>query len=60
MFFLRDIRQQKIGNVRENAVFCEVEMSKENDGSNQKDIDESRQCRFGKTKGERNQTRKIL
>lgn len=54
-----------MGNVRENAMFCEVEMRKQNEGMNQKDIDESRQFRYGRskeegTKGKRNKTTEIL
>lgn len=54
---------QKFGNVRENAMFYEVEMRKQNERRNQKSINESRQCRFDKeegTKGKRNKTTKIL
>lgn len=63
MFFLKDTRWQKTGSVRESAMFCEVEMRKQNEGRNQKIIDESRQCRFGRseeegTKGKRNKTTK--
>lgn len=63
MFFLKDTRRQKIGNLRENAMFCEVEMRKQNEGRNQKVIDESRQCGFGRnkeegTKGKRNKMTK--
>lgn len=63
MLFLKDIRWHKIGNVRDSATFCEVELGKENEGRNQKDIDESRQCRFGRskeegTKGKGNKTTK--
>lgn len=65
-FSWKDVRRwQKIGNVRENDMFCEVEMRKQNEGRNQKDIDESRQCTFDRsieegTKGKRNKITKIL
>lgn len=65
-FSWKDVRRwQKIANVRENDMFCEVEMRKQNEGRNQNDIDESSQCRFDRsieegTKGKRNKITKIL
>lgn len=42
----------QIGNVMDSATFHEVELGKENEVRNQKDIDESRQWRFGRSKEE--------
>jgi len=63
MLFLKGIRWHKIGNVRDRTTFNEVELGNQEEGRNQKHIDESRQRRFGGskeegTKGKGNKTTK--